>query len=314
MITKLNLDGLVNNGVNSLLGAGSLFTTGKVFYVSSVIGSNGNVGEEPTAPLASIAQAIASVRANKGDKIVVLPNHSEAVTATSINLSVAGVTIINLGNGKADKPTYTFGLATSTITVSAADVTWVGGYGTAGVLDVASAFTVGAGKDFNLIGAEFEDTSSILNFLSIVTTGATDNAADGLTVIDNSWYGLNTTPLAFISVLGDIARLNASNNFVDSASTADVASFITFAAKDSVKTRIENNTLIVTGATGATVGIFLTGSGTAHTGIVSGNKVASLDTTTELIATAGTGLAFFENYYTGTADKSGKLWPVVDAA
>ena len=38
------------------------------------------------------------------------------------------------------------------------------------------------------------------------------------------------------------------------------------------------------------------------------------DTTTELIATAGTGLKFFENYYTGTADASGKLWPVVDAA
>jgi hypothetical protein len=42
--------------------------------------------------------------------------------------------------------------------------------------------------------------------------------------------------------------------------------------------------------------------------------VASLDTTTELIATAGTGLAYFNNYYTGTADTSGKLWPVVDGA
>lgn len=78
--------------------------------------------------------------------------------------------------------------------------------------------------------------------------------------------------------------------------------------------QITRNTLSVLGATGNLVGIFLTSSATTDTGVVAYNIVGSLDTTTELLSTTGTKLRFFENYYTGTADASGKLWPAVDAA
>jgi hypothetical protein len=98
------------------------------------------------------------------------------------------------------------------------------------------------------------------------------------------------------------------------ASTDDEGSFITLSSKVLLAAEIIGNRHIVVGSTGATVGIFLTGSATTCTGIVADNYVASLDTTTELIATAGTGLAYFNNYYTGTADASGKLWPAVDGA
>ncbi len=261
----------------------------------------------------TVAAAVAACTADQGDIIYVMPGHTETVTATSLDLDVAGITIICLGTG-GNVPFFTYDAAASTIDVTAADVKWVGGIFFADKLDVVEGFAVAAAKDFRLENAVFQDKTSILNFLDCVRTTTTDNDADGLTILNCSKIGLNTTPLAFISILGDIARLTVQGNFVDSASTADVGHFITFAAKDSVQTRIMHNQLFVVGVTTAAVGIFLTGSGTSHSGIVAYNLVTSLDTTGELIATAGTGLAFFENYYTGVADKSGKLWPVVDAA
>ena len=283
---------------------------GKDWYVNSAASSGGD-GRTPDSAVTTLQSAVDKAAAN--DRIWVAPGHAETVTATSIALNKAGVTIVCLGNGTR-KPTFTFSTAAATITVSASDVTWLGGYFLGNFLDVASAFTIGAADYFRLEGGEFEDSTATLNFLSIVTTGATNNDADGLTIIGNTFYGLNTSPLAFISILANIAHLHVESNFVDSASTADVGSFITFAAKVSKGTRILNNIHVVVGSTGAAVGIFLTGSGTTHTGLVARNLVTSLDTTAELIATAGTGLAFFENYYTGTADASGKLWPTVDGA
>ena len=261
---------------------------------------------------ATVDAAVSSCTANAGDFVYVLPGHTETVTATSIDLDVAGITVVCLGN-RENQATFSYSAAASTITVGADNITFVGGLHQATFADVASAFTVSGGKGFRLEGGKFEDTGASLNFLSIVTTTTTDNAEDGLQVVNNTFYGLHATPLAFISILGDIKDLLIEGNFIDSAATA-LMECVTFAAKDSVGTRILNNTQIVVGATGTTIGIFLTGSGTGHTGIVAGNKVASLDTTTELIATAGTGLRYFENYYTGTADASGKLWPVVDGA
>ena len=300
--------------IQKILGGG-LITGGEIHYV-------GTSGTAAYAYMQSRVQssmlhttvdlAVGDCTADRGDYIIVLPGYAETVTSSSTTLDIAGITILCLGNGE-NVPTFTFSTAAATINVSADDIKWIGGYFIGNYDNVASAFTVGAAKSFALEGGTFEDSSAALHFLSIVTTTTTDNAADGLTVKGNYWYGLALAPLAFISVLGDTIHLDVSDNFCDMAATNDVGHFITFAAKDSIGTRIVDNTLIVVGATNATVGIFLTGSGTGMTGIVSGNKVASLDTTTELIATAGTVLKFFENYYTGTADKSGKLWPVVDA-
>jgi hypothetical protein len=180
--------------------------------------------------------------------------------------------------------------------------------------NVAAAFTIGAAKDVAIEDNEFVDNTSALHFMECVVTGTTDNAADGLRVVRNRWWGLAVAPGAFISVLGDLDRLYVADNYVTMASTDDEGHFITLTADTIRAAEITRNVLYVTGAAGSAVGIFLTGSANDCTGVVSYNLVRSLDTTAELIATAGTGLAFFENYYTGTADASGKLWPVVDAA
>lgn len=313
---RTNVDSLFASGPVYSQGAPVVpFTTGTVRYVCSATtgASDNNDGTDATKPLATVDGAIGKCTASVGDVIVLMPGHAETVTATSIALDVAGVTIVGLGYGL-NRPTFTFGAAAATITVSAANCTWKGCHFIGNFLDVASAFTLSTAKDFRLEQNTFEGNSAILNFLSIVTTGTTNNAADGLAVVGNSWINLNTSPLAFISILGDLNRLVVTDNYVNSASTADVGHFITITDDTILAARILRNTLIVVGATAAAVGIFLTGSSTDNTGIVANNYVASLDTTTELLATAGTGLTFIENYYTGTADASGKLWPVVDGA
>tara|TARA_R110002126_G_scaffold17316_2_gene67722 strand:- start:2980 stop:3924 length:945 start_codon:yes stop_codon:yes gene_type:complete len=310
----------LNSGWGQSLAASlPLGLSGKVLVVGDSSTANRDMlvelfGYDPDGKLrfySTVQAAVTACTSNAGDIILVAPGHSEAVTASSLDLSVAGITVVNMGNAD-NAPTYTYGAAAATIDVSAANVTWIGGNLTANFLDVASAFTLGAAKGFTVKDAKFEDTSSILNFLSIVTTGATDNDADDLSVLNNTVYGLNTTPLALVSILAAELRPTVSGNYASLAATSG-GEFITLAAKVVSGAQFKDNVHNIVGATDTTTGIFLTGSGTS-TGIVSGNYVASLDTTSELIATAGTGLVFFENYYTGVADKSGKLWPVVDAA
>jgi hypothetical protein len=287
---------------------------GPVFFVCNATnanGSDGNSGKDPDHPLATVDAAIGLCSTVHGGTIHAMPGHAETVTATSIAHDVANVHVIGHGYG-ASRPTFTFGAAAATITVSAAGGSWSNCHLKANFLDVASAFTIGAAKDFHVDGCSFIDTSAILNFLSAVTTGSTANAADGLTVTGNYQLGLNTSPLAFISILGNLDRLYVAHNFCDQASTADVGCFITIAALVILGAHIEWNQLNVVGSTGAAVAVFITGSSTTNTGMVNNNFVTSLDTTGALLITAAIGLAVHENYMSGVVAASGTLFPAAD--
>lgn len=318
----------MNYNINSGYGAalahalhGNVPVTGKLFIVGDSSTANLDMIKEMFVPdpdgkvrfYATLDAAIGACTANAGDVIAVAPGHAEAVTATSIDIDVAGITIVNMGNG-GNAPTYTFGAAAATIVVDAPNVTWIGGRFIANFDNVAAAFTVGTvnADDFKLEGGEFVDNSAALHFLTIVVTTTTDNFADGLTVIGNYWLGLALAPNAFVSILGDAIRVNISQNVVDMAATNDVGHFITLASKDVLGIRVLDNICIVTGATDAAVGIFGTGAGTASTGVIARNLVSSLDTTGALIWTAGSGISFLENYLTGAVDKSGTLFPAAD--
>ncbi len=278
------------------------------WYVNSAASSGGD-GKTPDSAMTTLAAALGAAAAN--DRIFVAPGHAETVTSSNFTLNKASVTIFCLGRGTA-APAFTFSTAAATINVTAANVTWVGGRFAANFLDVASAFTIAA-VNFRCEGGYFHGGAS-LNFLSCFTTGATDNTADGLEIVGCTWYNLDTSPLAFISILQAMINLYVADCHVDSASTADVGHFITFAAKVVLNARILRNTLNVVGSTAQTVGIFATGSSTTSTGIMAYNLVYSLDTTTELIVTATLDFAMFENYYSGNLQASGKLWPAVDLA
>lgn len=98
-------------------------TTGEIFFVSSVTGTNGaGYGKTPDAPVATIDYAIGLCTANKFDRIYVLSDHAETITtASGIDLDVAGVSVIGLGQGT-NRPTVTIGTnTTASVDFSAAN-------------------------------------------------------------------------------------------------------------------------------------------------------------------------------------------------
>ena len=300
------------NGVSSLgvpLMPNLPLTTGTFYFVHSGTGSDGNSGRDKAHPLATVDAALGKCASNKGDVVVLMQGHAETVTATNMVLDVAGVTIVGLGRGL-QRPTFTYGAAAATITVSAANVRWSNCHHIANFLSVAAAFTIGAAKDFQVDHCSFVDNSNVLDFLSVVVTGATDNDADGLRVEDNYQLSLPATDGATVSILAAEIRVRIERNHVDKAATNNAGHLITLAAKIVLSFRVLDN-LLVCLATSQAVGILLTGSGTTSTGIVARNLVMSQDTTTALLATAGTGLYYLENYQTGAKDKQGTIFPAV---
>lgn len=80
---------------------------GTIYYVCSTNGRDGSgAGLTTQLPFATIDYAIGRCTASKGDRIYVLPGHAESVAA-DIDLDVAGVSIIGLGNGE-NRPVVTF--------------------------------------------------------------------------------------------------------------------------------------------------------------------------------------------------------------
>lgn len=307
-------NGITSYGVPVLPGVNPNLRTGNAFFVcnrTNANGSDGNPGTDASKPFATVDYAIGRCTANNGDTIYVLPGHAETVTATSIAHDVAGVAIIGLGIGT-NRPTFTYGAAAATITVSAANALWQNCRFVANFADVAAAFTTSTAKYLTVLDNDFIDTSSILNFLSMVVTGATDNAADGLTFNRNKIYGLAATDGGVISVLANLNQLQANENIVDKAATNNAGHFITLSSKIVGGAEIRRNMLTVVGASNATVGIFGTGSGSTSSGIIADNFCWSLDTTGGLFFTASTGIRFHNNYLSGAVDKSGTLTPTAD--
>ena len=101
-------------------------TTGNIFYVDSgqttTGGTTTSFGRSPDAPFLTLASALAACTAANGDMIFLMPGHAEAPVAT-ITVSVAGVSIIGMGNG-VNRPVFTHAhtAADDNIDVTAADV------------------------------------------------------------------------------------------------------------------------------------------------------------------------------------------------
>jgi hypothetical protein len=314
--------GLSVFGVPVLPAGGSVpFTGGKYFYVNGLIGlDDPTYGNSPERPFDTIDYAIGKCTAlsaayPKQDVIIVMPGHTETITAAGgIALDVAGVYIVGQGSGSY-RPTITYTTAaTGTFAVSAANCTVDNIIFNANYADVAKAIIV-SGKDCTIKNCLFKEETTNMNFLTIVATNAVANAADGLCVMDCERISIDAAALAFVSILEACNRIKLLRNFDNQSSAADVGHFLIMGAFVCLGAQIIGNILQLNGDNNAqTVGVFATGSSTSSTGVMAYNLVGSLDTTTELIVTAGLDFMQFENYYTGTIATSGKLWPAVDAA
>ncbi len=289
-------------------------TTGKYFFVcnaTNMNGSDGNSGLTPAQPLATVDAAIGLCTASRGDVIIVMPGHAETVTATSIAHDIAGVQIVGIGTG-ALRPTFTFGAAAATITVSAANGSWSNCRFIANFADVASAFTLTTAVGFNCSDNTFLDTDSTHNFLCQVTTDASANHADGLVFSRNIVHSLPATDGACVSILAATRNVEINDNDVTKAATSDAGHLITMSTFAVTALRILRNRLALYALASQSTGTLGTGSSTACSGFVAYNVIYQIDTSTGLLFTTGTKLGFCENYMTGAADKSGTIFPGLD--
>src|SRR3990167_9258353 len=131
---------------------------GKVFWVGNsatlLVGeksaSNGNDGSF-LRPFSTIDYAIGQCAANRGDVIYVRPNHTTTATAAdTIDLDVAGVSLIGLGNGE-NRPRIDFTGASGEVSVGADNVLIDNFNFHANVTTVTLAIDIEDGVDFTTI-------------------------------------------------------------------------------------------------------------------------------------------------------------------
>lgn len=294
---------------------------GQVYWVSNTTtllptqrgGSDGNKGTFDS-PFATLNYAISQCVANRGDIIIIKPGHAENVTsATSLNFNVAGVAIVGLGSGT-NRPKFTWTTAnTATVPVTAANISIQNCQFCANFLGIAAAFTNTAAPDFVIQNCYIYDTSTILNFLTIVGVAAGANGADGLTfnynVVKNLGVTSNNTT---INSGATIDRFNAIGNYMAWAVQNDKPILI------DVTTGILTNAIITDNQgyrpnTTTAGGSLIKVGGTTSTGIVACNYVQTLTTTSDLLFTTTVGLAAFDNKVTGVVGASGFLIPAADS-
>src|SRR3990167_5475254 len=137
-------------------GFGGVVAVGNVFFVDSGSPNRANTtanGKRPDKPFSTIDYAVGQCTANNGDVIFVAPRHTEDIPAAgTIDLDVAGIRVVGLGNGR-ERPTITYS-ADGDIDVDAANITLENFFiDVTGVDAVAGAIDVNA-ADFTLQDCE----------------------------------------------------------------------------------------------------------------------------------------------------------------
>ena len=307
-------DGVYQFGGVPVSSSGQLpMFTGNAWFVNSVIGSDGNSGKKPGQPFATVAAAVTAATASNDDVIYVMSGHSETITsATSFgSLSKAGISIVGLGFGSR-RPTFTFTTAaTARINVTANNVTIRNCLFIANFADVATCFLNNAGAEMQIIGCEFRDTSSILNFLAIVTNTVTVNS-DGLTFNQNKVFGAGTTAATTpIKLAGAVSRLTVNDNYINLAILNNTSALIAHAALVMTNAEVARNKIFRPNTDTATGGIIISTTSTTNTGMVYDNYVQAADVAAAILCTAGSVYGMFNNLYDGDADASGFVLPAI---
>lgn len=288
-----------------------LLSTGTSWFVNANSSTPG-LGYSNDSPATTIA-AVVSL-ASVGDNIILLEGHTEAISSsTALTISKAGLKLIGLGYGSR-RPTITLDTAnTATINVTAASVVMFNIVFVANFLAIAGLFTLTTANDLQLYNCEFRDTSAVLNFVSIVDTNTTSNAADGIVIQGCKRIGLGaSSATCIVKMDGTNNRLTVTDNYFSHAATTQAAFMPIATGKVVTNMLLASNFFELVGAQAATTGILITTDGSTNSGYLARNLIQSLDDTTEILVTASSGFRFSQNFYSGAADTSGRLLPVVD--
>lgn len=247
---------------------------------------------------ATIDAAIGLCTADAGDTILVLPGHTEAISAAGgIACDVAGVTIRGLGNG-ANRPTITLGTAIgASITVSANNVTIdnviidMTGFDaiTAGIAVTATNFTL---SNSLVITA----SASAQAVLGILTTAA----ASRMRILSNEFLGTTDAGTATaIRIVGGNEHVIDGNRFYGAYTTSLGA--IDNATTACLRVRVTNNFIQNATASSTVCMTFQAGS----TGVIANNRMQILSGTAPIVGAAMSWVG--ANYYAATIATAGTL-------
>jgi hypothetical protein len=149
-------------------------TFGKIIYCDYTNGKDGNTGLLKDRAVKTLTKALAVCTGVGGNVIVLAPGHAETIaSAAGINVNVAGVRIIGLGEG-AYRPTFTFSATASTMTITAASVEMKNFIVKPSVDSVVSPIVVSAANV--TLDYESQDESATVEMVrSLLTTADADN-------------------------------------------------------------------------------------------------------------------------------------------
>lgn len=210
-----------------------------------------------------------------------------AVMGTGVS---PGTIILNQLTGTAN------GIGTYTVNVSQA---------------VTSATITGGTHNFAIDNCEFLDTTSVLNFLTIVTGNTTASSMNGLSFTNNKIASLGTTAATTAIIMSSLTdQMSINNNFGNWAVLNDTACMLAMGANNATNFQFGGNRLNKPN-TSSTGGSFISSTSTASTGHCYDNYMWQLDATSGIWIGTGTKLAFSNNFspIAGAADTSGLINP-----
>ena len=297
MTTTNYPNGVSSFGIPVLAPGGNLPVSGSYYFVDGTTGADGNEGSW-SSPKASITGALGSCVANNGDVIVVMAGYTAAVSAAAgLALSVAGVTIVGLGNGT-NRPTITFDTTTAaTMSITAANVTVENFIFDLTGFDAIVAPISPTGADFSLLNCDIE-TGDATNqaALAVLTTAA----ATRLTVAGCTFHGTADAGTATaIRIVGGAGHKIINNSFIGAYTTSlGAIDNVTTACTEAV---VQGNLINNLSASSAKAMVFVATS----TGIISNNRMQVLTGTAPITGAAMSWVG--GNYYAATIATAGTL-------
>lgn len=314
---------LVTNGIFPLPGVGSMLPRppipgGKVLFVGNAAGGpygNGETIEKPLATLGGSGGALALLknRSNKGDKIYILPGHTESVSSAdyfSHTGTAAGFAIEGLGYGN-QRPIFNWTASDSTWLVDTAGVEIANcvlnlcGASAATTLTVVTPMTV-SGNDCRIIGCDINwglDTNTGCGS----TLGAIAVTGDRFDFFSNRAINLDTAgtlAVSFLSVNG-CTGFRAIGNQITGGTTATTVGAIHFLttlsdniliAYNAIENLKASSTKALSSAIAGVTGTVMRNYFRVQSGIVA-----------ETVAVTAFLCSFFENYTADTDTLSGAL-------
>ena len=199
-------------------GFGEDVVTGTRIYVDSgaTIASDGNLGVKPNQPMATLNGALNRVAANNGDYIYLMPGHAETISADAAtdpgpDMTVAGVTVVGLGEGS-DRPSFTFDATAADFKLNAANCKVHNVLFLAGVASQVMMIEV-SGDDCEMSHCEFRNTSAFEGLIA-VNIGIASNDADRFYIHDCRFISDTAGSTSAVSMTALQAGVRIENNYL----------------------------------------------------------------------------------------------------